>query len=105
MTRPLQAALRASLCATLLTGCWLGPPIRGDVELDLFPPAWFIATAFPFYFEGHSSYWYGNQWYYRDGGNWRSYRTEPGALRAARMSGGGARQYYGRGHAGNGRRR
>jgi len=108
MTRTLHTLARGSLCVVLFTGCWLGPPVRGgvgvDVDVDLYPPAWFLATAIPFYFDGHPSYWYGNQWYYRDGGGggWRSYASEPGALHSARMSRGVGRQFYGRGRVSNG---
>jgi hypothetical protein len=45
-----------------------------------YPPAAFIATAEPVYYEGHASYWYGNHWVYRDGNRWGSYRREPPAL-------------------------
>ncbi len=28
-------------------------------------------------YEGRPTYYYQNRWYYRDGGNWRSYKEEP----------------------------
>ena len=50
------------------------------------PPAAYIATSEPVYFEGRPHYWYNNQWYYRDHGRWSYYRSEPRFLYERRMS-------------------
>ena len=47
------------------------------VEVVVEPPAAFIATAAPEYYEGRPVYWYNNYWYYRDHGRWSYYRAEP----------------------------
>jgi hypothetical protein len=64
-----------------------------------YPPAEYIATAEPVYYEGHSSYWYNNRWYYRDGGGrWGYYHGEPGYLHDWRgRPGWGGRYHYGNG--------
>jgi hypothetical protein len=49
------------------------------------PPAAYIATAQPEYFEGRAVYFYNNQWYYREGRAWNYYRTEPAYLRDRRV--------------------
>ena len=61
-----------------------------------YPPAEFIATTEPVYYQGHAAYWYGNQWYYRDHGRWSYYRAEPGYLRDRRAHWGVERGYHGR---------
>ena len=49
------------------------------------PPAAYIATVQPEYFEGRPVYYYNNYWYYRDGyGRWGYYRYEPAFLRERR---------------------
>jgi hypothetical protein len=69
---------------------------------DDYPPDEFIATAEPVYFDGHASYWYGNHWYYRDGGRWNHYDHEPPGLYNRRMAAPMGRRTYEpyRGHAG-----
>ena len=54
------------------------------VEVVVEPPAAYIATAAPEYYEGRPVYWYNNYWYYRDHGRWSYYRAEPGWLRERR---------------------
>jgi hypothetical protein len=45
------------------------------------PPAEFIATTEPVYYDGHAAYWYGNHWNWRDEhGAWNHYDHEPPAL-------------------------
>jgi hypothetical protein len=39
-----------------------------------------IETAPQVVYENHPTYFYQNQWYYRDGGRWRTYRSEPSGL-------------------------
>ncbi len=84
-------------------------------DMDVYPPDAYIATATPVYFEGRAAYWYGDRWYYRDGGHWRNYHSEPAYLhsyraRAVPVRGVVARPamgraYYGRAHGGGYRRR
>jgi hypothetical protein len=54
------------------------------VRVGIAPPAAYIATTQPEYFEGRPVYWYNNNWYYRDHGRWSYYRSEPGYLRDRR---------------------
>jgi hypothetical protein len=63
------------------------------------PPAAFIATAAPEYFENRPVYWYNNYWYYRDHGRWSYYRSEPGWLRDRRAHWGGGYVYGRPGYA------
>lgn len=79
-------------------------PALAQVELRISPPAWFIATNRPVYYEGHASYWYGDRWHYREGRSWRTYRDEPRYLRDHRERHAYARHDYGRDHEGGYRR-
>jgi hypothetical protein len=84
---------------TFLTGlavasCLASTPARAEVVVEVFPPAAYIATAAPVYFEGHAAYWWGNRWYYREGPSWRYYHAEPPFLRDWRGHHEVARRYY-----------
>jgi hypothetical protein len=62
-----------------------------------YPPDEYVAAYEPVYYGGHAAYWYGNRWYYRDGGAWRWYDREPADLAYRRAHYGWApRGYYGR---------
>ena len=56
-----------------------------------------MATEDPVYFEGQANDYSGGRWYYRNGGRWNSYRSEPSYLRQYRgahpavVRGGGVR--------------
>ena len=100
MRRIFVTMFRGALCAGAIASFCLTTPAQAQVEVRIFPPAWFIATAPPVYYEGHAAYWYGNRWYYRDGGSWRSYNNEPDHLREYRGHHEVGRQYYGRAHGG-----
>ena len=59
------------------------------------PPAEYIATTEPVYYEGHASYWYGNHWSYRDEhGAWAHYDHEPTFLADRRAHAAPARRSY-----------
>jgi hypothetical protein len=77
---------------------WAAPARAGIDIRVIFPPAAFIATARPVYFEGHPAYWYGGYWHYRDGREWRTYREEPRYLREYRDHHEFERRHYGRDH-------
>lgn len=57
---------------------------RAQVVVTIAPPAAYIATSQPEYFEGRPVYYYNNNWYYRDHGRWSYYRREPVYLRDRR---------------------
>jgi hypothetical protein len=111
--RALAGVLTLGALATTSAGCAMGvtdadyPP--GDYPpgeypagaYDNYPPDAFIATAEPVYFDGHASYWYGNRWYYRDGGRWTHYDREPAGLNQRRTAAPIVRRSYEpyRGHA------
>ncbi len=90
--------LLAALCVSALTACWAA--VSDDVVVDGYPPDGFIATATPVYYEGHAAYWYGGRWFYREGGGWRGYRSEPPGLQQVRVRAEPQRAYYGRAHGG-----
>ena len=48
------------------------------------PPAAFIATTSPAYFDGRPVYWWDGFWFYRDDHRWNFYRDEPLPLRVIR---------------------
>jgi hypothetical protein len=82
------------------SGCY------GEVDADpaYYPPASYVVTAQPVYYEGHASYWYGGRWVYRDGASWNYYRTEPQYLGARRGYVGSPRRVYERSAPPRGRR-
>lgn len=57
---------------------------RAQIVIRVGPPAAYIATSQPEYFEGRPVYWYNNSWYFRDHGRWSYYRREPVYLRDRR---------------------
>ena len=87
MTR-LQTFLKSTLFLAIPIAFALATPGQAHAqvvaEVVVEPPAAFIATAAPEYFENRPVYWYNNYWYYRDHGRWTYYRTEPGWLRDRR---------------------
>jgi hypothetical protein len=44
------------------------------------PPAAYVASYEPIYYNGFAHYYYRNRWYYRDHNAWRGYDREPGFL-------------------------
>ena len=106
MTRTLVKMLKGALCAGAIISCGLlSTPVQAQVVIHVpFPPAPYIATTSPVYYEGHAAYWFQNRWHYRDGGAWRYYENEPAHLREYRGNHQPSRQYYGRAHGGGFRR-
>lgn len=51
-----------------------------QVVVEVAPPAAYIASSTPEYYEGRPVYYYNNYWYYRDHGRWSYYRREPSFL-------------------------
>ena len=91
MNRSLVTMLTGVVVASYLASA----PARAGVVVRIFPPAAFMATATPVYFEGHAAYWYRDSWHYRDGRNWRIYREEPRFLREYRTRRAPERHFYG----------
>jgi hypothetical protein len=104
MMRILVTMLKGVLCVGAIFLCLLAAPAQAQIVV-IAPPAAFLATATPVYFEGRAAYWYGGLWYYRDGGNWGYYHDEPAHLRDYRAHHEPVRQFYGRAHGGGYRRR
>ncbi len=104
MTRTLMATSKGVLCAGAILSCLAATPAQAQIEIEVFPPAAYIATTAPVYYEGRPAYWYRNRWYYRDGRAWRYYHNEPAHLRYHRGHHEHFRQFYGRGHGGGYRR-
>src|ERR1700722_14191777 len=104
-TNALWKTVKGGLCAVALSVTLWAGSARAQVEVVVEPPADFIATSTPVYFEGRPAYWYGNRWYYRDGARWGYYHDEPGYLHDWRGHHEFAPHYYGRGHGGGYRRR
>jgi hypothetical protein len=94
MTRALVKLSKGALCLGAIVACLASSPAQAQIEIRISPPAWFIATTSPVYFEGHPSYWYGNRWHYRQGRTWHTYREEPRFLREHRERRPGHRHSY-----------
>jgi hypothetical protein len=92
----ITAALATALGASTL-GCEVTAyPENYYVDGD-YPPADWVATTEPVYFEGHAAYWYQGRWFYREGNRWTSYQREPPALAQHRAQNGApARRNYAR---------
>jgi hypothetical protein len=43
---------------------------------EVYPPAEYVATASPVYYNGYAHYYYGGRWYYRNGGAWNRYNGD-----------------------------
>jgi len=103
MTRALVKLVSSVLSLGVLASCLMAAPADGQVYVEVAPPAppaEFIATATPVYFEGRPAYWWNGRWYFRDGGRWGYYHDEPGYLRDYRGRQAPPRAYYGRGGGG-----
>lgn len=98
MRRTRVTIVKSILCGAAILSCLVALPASGQIEIVVRPPFWFVASARPVYFEGRATYWYGNRWYYRDGGSWRYYNNEPTYLRNHRGSDQRNRHHYWRGH-------
>jgi len=55
-------------------------PTEAKAQVVYYPPAEYVASYTPYYWNGHPHYFYRNHWYYRDHGAWRGYDHEPGFL-------------------------
>lgn len=77
---------------------------RAQIVVTIAPPAAYIATSQPEYFEGRPVYYYNNSWYYRDHGRWSYYRREPVYLRDRRAHWAPARRVEHRGQRHDDRR-
>ena len=98
MTRTLRMIVAVSLAAASL-------PALAQIEVEVFPPPAYIATATPVYVEGRPAYWWRHHWYYREGRRWAYYREEPAGLRGRQRDWERHRAYYGREHERGFRRR
>jgi hypothetical protein len=74
--KPLSVVLSAGAIAATLA---YGP--MANAQVVVYPPAEYVASYEPIYYNGFAHYLYHDHWYYRDhGGAWRGYEHEPGAL-------------------------
>jgi uncharacterized membrane protein YgcG len=106
MSHTLVSPLKASLFVGVLSLLLIAPSVQAQIVIT--PPDACIATFAPVYYNGYASYWCGDSWYYRNGGGWGIYATEPAFLVGHRggFRGGNSpgRQFYGRGRPGGGAR-
>jgi hypothetical protein len=86
-------ALVTSIVATAGCSMEMGASFPG-VAVDSYPPDGYIATTEPVYYEGHATYLYGGNWYYRDGNRWNHYDREPPALQQRRTQAAPVRRSY-----------
>jgi hypothetical protein len=113
-TRHVMALGMCVMGAAATTGCYddFTYNAHADIEADDYgaggyaeddyPPDEFIVSAEPQYYEGRPAYFYHNRWYYRDGGRWGYYHSEPAALsrfRAQARVGGTTQRYSPWGHS------
>jgi hypothetical protein len=76
-----RAILSRALLFTLPLGAALAIGGASDAQAQEVyigpPPAAYIATVQPEYYEGHPVYFYNGYWHYREGGRWAYYHGEP----------------------------
>jgi hypothetical protein len=66
------------LLSVVVPFCAIGALFTTDAKAQYDgPPAAYIASYAPVYYNGYAHYYYGNRWYYRDHGAWRSYDHHP----------------------------
>jgi hypothetical protein len=78
--RGIRRALFVVTLAGALAGCY------AEVYDADYPPATYVSTAEPVYYEGRPVYWYHDHWYYRDARGWRHYGNEPASLHEHRVA-------------------
>ena len=100
MNQSFKSMTKGALLSGAIMLSLLSTPALAQIEIQLFPPVSFRATARPVYWEGHASYWYQGRWYYREGNDWRYYHEEPVHLREYRTNREPPRQNYERRHRG-----
>jgi hypothetical protein len=85
-TMALKLVTAGALALTALgtTGCY--GEVYGSGDPAYYPNDGFLATAEPVYYDGQANYFYNGSWYYRNGGNWNYWHSEPGFLRNYRGS-------------------
>ena len=94
MNRADSTAFKALLVTLPLAGSTaVLEPGEASAQDSRSPPAAFIATTLPEYFDGRPVYWWDGFWFYRDGRRWNFYRDEPQPLSGLR-SGWGHRTRY-----------
>lgn len=91
MPRSIALALGSVL---VIAGCGVEVGAEYPVGYYDYPPDAFIATSEPVYWEGRPAYWYGDRWYYRDGGRWSYYQSEPRGLYEHRVQVAPPRRVY-----------
>jgi hypothetical protein len=91
----LKSILSQALLLSLPLGAAvaIGAPTVAQAQ-EAAPPAEFVASFTPEYFEGRPVYYYRNMWYYRDGNRWSYYRSEPAYLRDRRSHWEHERSHY-----------
>jgi hypothetical protein len=93
----MNRSLLTILMGVVVASCLASAPASAGVRIRIFPPAPFIATTSPVYYQNHATYRYGNRWHYRHGRRWHTYRAEPRYLRSYRKNHQPQRYFYGPG--------
>ena len=83
------AAITTAGCGVEMGAGVVYPGVGYDYPSDAY-----IATTEPVYFDGRATYWYGGNWYYREGNRWSHYDREPPALQERRMQAAPVRRTY-----------
>jgi hypothetical protein len=83
------AWLKAAAVGVMVWGVTAASGCAAEVvaEPAYYPPPTFVAGTTPVYFEGRPAWYYNDRWYFRSGGGWGYYRSEPAYLRQQRAYG------------------
>jgi hypothetical protein len=91
---PLRTILKAATAAgSLAFACAFSTDAHAQ-PLPPEPPAVYITTASPSYYEGHAVYYYNSRWGWRDPHGWHWYEHEPAVLHEHRVHAPPARYHY-----------
>jgi hypothetical protein len=94
MTSRTLALAAAAVVGVLPAALTVSSTASAQVVVD-FPPAEFVASIQPIYFENHAAYWWHNHWLWRDGAGWHTWEHEPAFLMQHRLHDPAGRWFYG----------
>jgi hypothetical protein len=93
MNRTLSKLLFAAVLPLAAVTSYV-PEAHAQAIVVGYPPATYVASYSPVYYNGYAHYYYGNRWWYRDHVGWHNWATEPGYLGGYRAGWGGRRYHW-----------
>jgi len=74
--------LKAAAFGVMVWGTTAASGCTAEVRAEpvYYPPPMFLSSTAPVYYQGRPAWFYNDHWYFRSGGGWSYYRSEPGYL-------------------------